>query len=208
MKYLKIALIFLSLCIFTISCENISKTENYSADHHLTVNEQQQLLWDLVRFYGRLPAKATHETKFSTEFDEDYKITADLHHIDFYFIHPETNAEFLLLSRPARSLYERRVAIGIEINRNENGLAYYHEHFRTWRMAPDELLEKSNILFSRLVQGKSLEEFYPQHSGTEEFIEFPNQDTYFDTESRTWRAVSGSALEELLNNTSKTDRNS
>lgn len=204
----KLILSSILFVFLALSCQSTSEEIEFLPTNTLSEQEQHELLTDLVRFYGRLPAKATHETKFDEEFDEEYQITIGLHRVDFYFHDEITGSEFLLLSRPARSLHDRRVAIGIEIERENRQLIHYKEHFRTWRMEPVELLTKSEYLFSKLVQRKSLEAYYPENSGVEFYIEFPNADTFFDTETRTWRAVSGSSLEELLNNTNRLERNS
>ena len=53
-------------------------------------------------------------------------------------------------------------------------------------MTEDELAIKGEFLFDLLVKGKDLSPYFPQNSGKEEYIEFPDEHTYYDTINRVW----------------------
>ncbi len=54
-------------------------------------------------------------------------------------------------------------------------------------MEPDSLVKRSVFLFDKMVKGEDLEPFYSSRSGNTDYIEFPDDRTYFDTEQRIWR---------------------
>lgn len=93
-----------------------------------------------------------------------------------------------MISRRAPSRFEKRVGIaGMYIPDYENGdFLYFEESFRTWKMDPDRLEMISVTLFEKLVSGEDLTVFYPENSGDEEFIEFPNSNTWYNAEKRKW----------------------
>lgn len=179
------AIFLLAILLFGSGCENKKNENTFLYTDSITESEQEELIYSIIRYAGRLAPQATHETKFESRFDDDYrKIVSDY---TLHFIKKgESENTFFLISRIAPSLYEKRIAIGGEM-RNENGsITFYKEHFRTWRMVEQEMLEKSTLLFGKMINNESLASYYPKNSGDKEFIEFPNEDVWFDTESRLW----------------------
>jgi hypothetical protein len=66
-------------------------------------------------------------------------------------------------------------------------VTYYEEVFRTWKMAPDSLAKRGPLLFNKMVNGEDLVPYYSSRSGNTDYIEFPDDRTYFDTNQRIWR---------------------
>lgn len=177
-------LVLISVTIF--SCAQNS-AEKYNADQKLTVQEQQELTWSVIRYMGKLAPKATHETKFDSEFDEEYLKLAAIHSVDLIHQDKNTGEKFVLFSRIAPSIYERRVAVAVRLQHDENGeISRYEEVFRTWKMSPMEMQDKASKLFALLIDGKDLSPYYPENSGTDEYIEFPNAHVSFNVEQRRW----------------------
>lgn len=138
-----------------------------------------------MRYMAELPGKSNQETKFDTIFDEHYLSKASEHHILYCYEVNDTN--FLLVYRIAPSISEKFVGIGVKLVVNENdSILYYEESFRTWKMPLDLLTLKGRELFDLYVIGKDLAKYYPQNSGEEEWIEFPDENTRFDTTNRRW----------------------
>lgn len=169
-----------------VACQS---KDPYSPDTYLSKQEQQQLLLSTVRYFGHLPKRATHENKFDDVFDEYYsKLVAD-YTLETYF--PLDGFEYYMVSRIAPSLKQKKVALAIRVKRDADGnIDFYEEVFRTWKFELPEMLEKSKMLFDLLVTGGDLSPYYPQNSGIEEYIEFPDGRTYYDTENRMWKVYS------------------
>ncbi len=145
-----------------------------------------QLLSKIIRYIGHLPQYATHDTKFDSTFNEFYAEELKKYRIDLYYQDERTGDIYLLVSRIAPSLRVKRVATGVKMRLSGDSVAYYHEVFRTWKMEESELAQKGQMLFEKMVRGEDLSPYYPQHSGKEEYIEFPDEHTHFDAEKRRW----------------------
>lgn len=160
-------------------------SRNYSPDQ-LAAEQQEQTLYEMVRYFGKLPKKgADHENKFEEKFDPYYKLHAKEHQLIAY--HKSSGGkEYLLLKKVAPSRFEKFFATGIEVIRDDKGdITFYNEVFRTWRLAEPEYSQKSNMLFDKMVKGEDLTPYYT-HNTNEEYIEFPDRTYAFDTKSRRW----------------------
>jgi len=176
-RYCWILLVLISL--------NSCMSRNYTPDQ-LTAEQQEETLYQMVRYYGKLPKKgADHENKFDEKFDPYYKLHANEHQLIAY--HKSSDGkEYLLLKKIAPSMFEKFFATGIEVIRDAKGeITFYNEVFRTWRLAEPEYTEKANMLFDKMVNGEDLTPYYT-HNTNEEFIEFPDRNYAFDTKSRRW----------------------
>jgi hypothetical protein len=173
------------------ACTNSSAplpgTSPYNAANLLTPDEQTEFISAIIRYTGRLAPRATYETRFDPEFDSYY--SGQISEYELELVHKgDTDGEiFFLISRSAPSLYSKRTATAGRVLFNAgNEIEEYEEIFRTWKLAPDELIKKSEFLFALMVAGEDLTPYYPEFSGDEEYIEFPNSHTYFDMEERRW----------------------
>jgi hypothetical protein len=83
------------------------------------------------------------------------------------------------------------VAVAGRLKFDDNdSLIHYEEIYRTWKMLPDELEKKNDLLFSMLLKGEDLSPYYNHNSGDEEWIEFPDKNIHFDTNLRKWIGLS------------------
>jgi len=159
---------------------------NYSSDQ-LSAEQQEETLYQMVRYFGKLPKKgADHDNKFEEKFDPYYKLHAKEHQLIAY--HKSNDGkEYLLLKKVAPSRYEKFFATGIETVRDKHGnIIHYKEVFRTWRLLEPEFTNKSMMLFDKMAKGEDLTPYYAHNSGDEEYIEFPDRTLAFDTKSRRW----------------------
>jgi hypothetical protein len=103
--------------------------------------------------------------------------------------------EYFLVSRIAPSLKVKKVAVGVKMKRDDQGnLLDYEEVFRTWKFEIPEMQQKGLMLFDKMVRGEDLSAYYPQNSGEEEYIEFPDERVFYDVNERRWRTA-GSMVE-------------
>jgi hypothetical protein len=179
-KYLLIfSLIWLGACQ--------QKVENIAVDDYLSETEQEAFKLNIVRYYEGLPKKATHETKFDSIFNAYYESKAA--ETDFLFYHKKDNGEiYFAIFKIAPSLTLKKVAtIGKLTLDNDNNITYYEEICRTWKMPEEELKEKTNMLFQKVIRGEDISPYYTKNSQPEFIVEFPDDLTYFDTQLRRWK---------------------
>lgn len=171
-------------CGLLISCQ---KQADYTAP--LSQSEQDSLKYRLIRYLAKMPKKATLQSKFSPEFEDYYRDQAlRVFRLEAYQ-KGKDDTLFLLLSRPAPSLYEKRVAVGVKCKFEGAKLSHYEEVFRTWKMKPELLKVRAILLFEKMYLSEDLSPYYPQNS-KEEYIEFPDAQTYYDKKERLWKRKS------------------
>jgi hypothetical protein len=175
---------FFLLVLFT--CAGCSKS--YDPADHLSAQEQYNQVWKIIRYMARPPENVTFPERFYKGYDPYYQEQASLHRLDAYFIGKD-GTHYFLISRRAPSLQDKRVATGGKLKQDTEGnLVVYEEVFRTWKMADSLLATKSVMLFDRMVKGESLEPYLTKNSWPEEYIEFPDDRTYYDVEERMWKS--------------------
>jgi hypothetical protein len=163
-----------------------SREKDYNPTAHLTVPQQDDIMWHIIRYMGKPPDGIGPEERFDKGYDEHYQEQKSIHRLDAYYIDGRTH--YFLVSRVAPSLTEKRVAISGALQSDEQGmLTGYVEVFRTWKMQPDTLVKRSTLLFDLMVRGKDLEPYYSSRTGNTDYIEFPDDRTYFDNVARMWK---------------------
>lgn len=159
---------------------------NYQVSAHLTPQQQDEMMWKIIRYIGRAPEGITFEERFYAPYDSVYQEQVKLHKFDAYFI--TGNTHYFIVSRRAPSLTDKRVATGGKFMlSDDNKITEYEEVFRTWKMVPDTLAKREMILFDDFVKGKSLTPYETKNSHGVEYIEFPDERTYFDKGTMQWR---------------------
>ncbi len=170
------------LCFMAGACTK----NNYQVGEHLTPLQQDEMMWKIIRYLGRPPEGLTFEERFYAPYDSVYREQAKAHKFDAYFIKGRTH--YFLVSRKAPSVVDKRVATaGKFAVSGDEKIIEYEEAFRTWKMVPDTLAKREMILFDRFVKGESLEPYETKNSNGVEYIEFPDERTYFDKGAKMWR---------------------
>lgn len=189
MRY-RTALLILISCLVAISCEPSPERKGFEAESLLSQTEMESFKYSVIRYMAHLAPNADHESKFSPRFDDFYRKKSGEHHLEYLYFDKEKGAYFFLATRIAPSLYDKRVAIGGVLYYDDNGeISYYEEKFRTWKMEESELMWRSEILFREMISGNDLAEYHRENTGDDEYIEFPNPHTYFDTDERQWMST-------------------
>jgi hypothetical protein len=168
--------------LIVVAC---SPKKEFSVNGHLTAAQQVEMMDKIIRYVGRAPEGLTFEERFYPAYDSFYMEQASLHKFDAYFV--DGNTHYFLISRSAPSLVNKRVATGGKFIFEVNKVKDYEEVFRTWKMVPDTLAKREMILFDKLVKGESLTPYETRNSKGIEYIEFPDERTYFDKASRQWK---------------------
>jgi hypothetical protein len=179
----RIVVVVMILWLIAGAC---STKNNYQVSTHLTPQQQDEMMWKIIRYVGRAPEGLMFEERFYKPYDSIYQEQVKLHKFDAYFIKGSTH--YFLVSRRAPSLVDKRVATGGKFTLvDDNTITEYEEVFRTWKMVPDTLAKREMILFDNFVKGKSLEPYETRNSNGVEYIEFPDERTYFDKSTMQWK---------------------
>jgi hypothetical protein len=190
--------LFLIFSMTLMYCKQSQHDEAKSyppASEILTAEQIEDFKYSIIRFMGKIPPKADHESKFDTIYDDYYRKLAQRHDLEYYTRLGDT--VYFLVTRIAPSMYEKKVAIGGKLIYDKEGdIGYYEEIFRTWRMLVPELKEKSALLYDLMVRGKDLSPYYTANSKGVEYIEFPDENVHFDTALRRWVSDRQDLLEE------------
>lgn len=158
--------------------------DDYDPDKSLSPPERDKLKMTIIRYVAKSPENVTDADRFKSEHDPYYQQRASRCILEQYFKKGDT--QYFLVTQPAPSLVEKRHATGGMLVLNEDGrIEKYEEIFRTWKMVPDTLRQRSYFLFDKMVKGESLERYSSQVTG-DKYIEFPDQHTYYDKAKREW----------------------
>ena len=151
----------------------------------------------LIRFVGRKPEDASHENKFHPYFDKFYENQVNQHELIAY--HKNENKAFFVFTRIAPSVHLKKVAIGGYAQFDSNGeLKNIVQLFRSWKLIPDSLQKRVELLFPLMVKGESLAPYYTENIGNTEYIEFPNNEVWYDVEKRRWTSSREDVLSEFI----------
>lgn len=159
---------------------------SYNPADHLTTQQQEDFKWKIIRYIGRSPDGLTPDERFYPQYDSHYRDQQALHALDAWY--EKNGTVYFMLSRRAPSLTEKRVATGgtVRFDANNN-IEFYEEQFRTWKMVPDTLKKRSMFLFDLMVKGQSLEPYRTINSKGVDYIEFPDERTWYDVKDRAWK---------------------
>jgi hypothetical protein len=176
----------LSLLLIVSILQSCNRKKDYNPESYLSVKEKDRVLMSIIRYLGKTPENVALTERFDSKYDAHYLDIASRHRFDQYYMDDE-GTHYFLISRPAPSLFEKRVATGGKLKFDENGnLIEYEEVFRTWKMEVEDLNAKGFLLFDLMVNGKDLRPYYRKNS-LEEYIEFPDDHNYYDKTERIWK---------------------
>jgi hypothetical protein len=173
----KLILILLTFTVF--SC-----AKNYDPANSLTKVQQDSLIYSVIRYSAKLPPNSNHDIKFDPQFDKYYKAVATDYDVRAYV--KQGDEYYFLLTRAARSITPMRESIGVKMKVVGDSIAAYEEVFRTWKMPEETMNERFPVLFEKMLNGESLEAYYPKSTG-DKYIEFPDGRFHFDKTERKWR---------------------
>jgi hypothetical protein len=174
-----------------------SGKNRYDPDHYLNGREKDVLMSKIIRYTAKPPKKVADSLKFSKAHEAYYNQQMARHQLIAF--HCNRNGEqFFLITRPAPSLTPKYVATGGKLKMDEQGnLLEYEEVFRTWKLQYDTLRSRALYLFDLMVKGESLKPYYTKTAGFH-YIEFPDDNVYFDKATREWRSKRIRSVEEYV----------
>lgn len=172
--------------VFTVlfSCED--RPLDYNPDLYLSPSEQSLFLSKaLTNPNSPVHPKETLGGNLATIWVKANQQKKEQIRLELFYAHENTS--YFLITLPS-NFSHKRYAAGGKIELNEKGeILSFEEIFRTWKMAPDVLQARSYFLFDKMVMGEPLSPYYTENSDGVDFIEFPDNRTYFDKASRSWK---------------------
>ncbi len=163
----------------------------------LSQEEKSEFRQQLIRYIGRKPEDASNENKFESYFDKYYENEVKGYDLEYYSKQKDGKIYFLF-TRIAPSNTLKKVGIAGYVKFDDKGeVVELEEVFRTWKQVPDRLNEINELLFAKMVNGEDLSPFYTENSNGVEYIEFPNQEVWYDKPTRTWKTSRIDPLEEF-----------
>lgn len=158
-----------------------TKPQKTHPDDYFSAGQQQAILAQLVRKTAKKP-----ESTVSTAEVEAYYQAQTATYL-WHFAHEKNGRVYYFVSRPAPSLYGKRTGLGgvFELKDGVN-IAGFKEVFHTFKMKPEDLFRKGSLLFEKMVNQESLEEFEPGNQREEEWIEFPDHLNHYDSSAQSW----------------------
>jgi hypothetical protein len=190
----KYAVILLILLI-TFSCED--GKNRYVPQSHLNLQEQHDVMNSIIRYVAKLPRRVADSLRMLDQYDEHYEKQLANYKLKRYFI-ASNGEQFFLVSRRAPSIHEKYVATAGRMRFDKEGnITEYEEVFRTWKLFENELNERAPYLFDLMVKGEDLTPYYAASSGFN-YIEFPDENVYYDKEARSWKSKLYGSVEEMV----------
>jgi hypothetical protein len=187
-------LVFSALVIGLSSC---NQTTNYRIEEaQLSQEKQTETIKGIIRYLGKMPDKATPSSRTSEIFDTHYEKELKKYKLTHYYLDKQNNRQYFVCIRRAPSIKEKFVATAGYFVLEDNTIVDYEESFRTWKMEMDELLPKVDLLFGKYLKGYDLSMYYPENSGDEDYIEFPNSESFYVKEERAWKSTRENVMEE------------
>ncbi|OYQ37854.1 hypothetical protein CHU92_07375 [Flavobacterium cyanobacteriorum] len=176
-------LLLLLLTITFVSCK-----EKNSNPQQLSPAEQESFKYAVSRYINKAPKDAEGNKKFDAAYDNGYRIMAQKNDLLHYYKDDKTGTVYFAIAKIAPSLKLKKVATGGKLKFDAKGeIAAYEEVFRTWKMEEGELKQKTALLFKKFIDGEDLSPYYTKNANGESYIEFPDENTYYDKNSRGWK---------------------
>jgi len=175
-------LVFVLGLIF--SCD---KKDKHSVDRYFSPAERDTLLVDMITYIYIRPPYSSSETRFNKEFRKYYVQNLNKFRFEKYY-QTDDGTHYFYLIRPARSVKSNiRGVGGVFKLDDQNRIVMFKEIFNTPPADLKELRDRGDRLFNELIRTGNVDG-YMHHP---DFIEWPDERTYYDTLKHEWLAVPG-----------------
>lgn len=174
------------LWAISISC-NHSKTLKTRPSDYFSKGQENALLLEIVRNTIPQPKGGTNAEEAKIWYNEQLKA------YQWHYAHEENGRFYYFVSRPAPSLYGKRMGIGGSFSSPDRlTITGFKEVFQTYKMKPDDLLTKGVVLFEKMVN--QAEQFTNKSVKMDksEWVELPDSIHYYDSVSHAWKEKPGS----------------
>lgn len=183
---------------FVLAIGACTERPKYAPDRYLTSAQQKSFKMEVARYVAKAPRRVTDSLKFDSIYDEHYAKQAAQLDLIAYYVDKKSGTHYFLIGKVAPSIQPKWVATGGKLRYSDDGdLIEYEEVFRTWKLPRRELEERALYLFDLMVKGEDLTPYYTATAGFN-YIEFPDDNVYFDKKARTWKSKLYGSVEEMV----------
>ncbi|MBX2968791.1 MAG: hypothetical protein KF803_05435 [Cyclobacteriaceae bacterium] len=168
---------FFSLLIILVSC-----TEKDSVNYYYSSTERDSLLTDIITYIYVQPQQATWQSRFDQQFRKYYVSQLSKFNFEKYWV-ADDGWHYYYIIRPARSAQGTIRGVGGRLKLDENkSISEFEEIFNTPVGDLPELRTKGNELFKWMIKHGHINEYV----NNPDFVEWPNEQTYYDTVRHEW----------------------
>jgi transposase len=171
------------LCLVAlIACQN--------SGHNNEVLPSQTLLDSLMPYIAKKPDTVAFANRFDAVNKPYYdQQKSDKSYAFTHYAKVNDGYEYVMVKRLEPSLKHNKFsAVCVRFKRLPNGQIQaesLEELFWTWKMLPEQLAEKSDVLFDLAINQQSLSDYEPEKA-QDEWIEFPGNGVEYDIKTHTW----------------------
>jgi hypothetical protein len=177
----------IAFAFLMLSCSG--EDSRYKPEDYFTSGQMEAIKLQLVLKTCKKPDGTPSMAEIKAYYEEEAKT------YQWHFTHETNKGFYFLISRPAPSLFGKRLAIGgFFLSPDHLQIHRFKEIFQTIKMKPDELVQRGSVLFEKMVNGQDLKPYYLSRAKEKQgWIELPDDVHYYDSTSLTWKTRMESA---------------
>ncbi len=113
----------LFILVLFYSCQK--EPQKILASDYLNEEQVESFKYEIIRYTDKLAKKATHETKFDSQFDSIYQVKAKNAELYHYFVDKKSNEIYFAIARIAPSLKVKKVVTIGKLEKDAKGAVVY-----------------------------------------------------------------------------------
>ncbi|HEU5289057.1 MAG TPA: hypothetical protein VFU05_00345 [Cyclobacteriaceae bacterium] len=175
---MKKSIVVFCLCgLFLLSCK-----DKYEVKSYYTQAEQDTLLTNIITYVYSRPTYADWQSRFELKYRKYYVSHIKDFQFQHYFI-DEDSTHYFYLIRPARGPEGNIRGVGGSFKMDRDGkITSFKEVFNTPIATQEQLNTRGVELFKWMVLHGNIDDYLKNP----DYIEWPNQMTYYDTIQHEW----------------------
>lgn len=182
MKYL-FQVTALAFLISMFSCTS------YEPSDYLNEKELKERLVSVSYYTEKKPKDVSYQERFNSKYRPYYERISEKLNSKFSLYYKKDSLHyFLLIKDEPKSLYADQRAVGGIFRMDKDSISMMDIKFITPMGKKDEILKKSREMFDAMVN-KTFDSYF----GDPRYMEWPNQDVVYDTQSNRWVFPAGSS---------------
>jgi len=179
---MKNSIIVLASLLIIWSCNNI---QEFNCEKYLSnAKAKDSVTIDILRFV--IPTgEFSAGSRYSDSLRKD--IRERLHFFSLiYYVPTSDGSYYFLISKKAPSIKNEVIGVGGHYKMKNKNIVEFVEVFHTPKMNEDDLRKKGQVLFQEMIKEGNINKYISNRN----LVEFPDHQTYYDTETNAWKIKS------------------